>query len=151
MATEKQCTGGLFSVALSVADSPPRLRAPHEKAAPWRYQARRPLVPAQSAETCVPGTMREDYGVRTFLPASLLAKKGPAITRLARQRKYSIILSNAPGQRGHSGKPPETPALLETLRRLQVSHFFYLEGSVVRHDSGEFKVQKRFAQAQKDC
>jgi hypothetical protein len=92
MATEKQCAGGLFSVALSVADSPPRLRAPHEKAAPWRYQARRPLVPAQLAETFVPTTLREDHGVRTFLPASLLAKKGPAITRLARQTEYIIFV-----------------------------------------------------------
>jgi hypothetical protein len=95
MATEKQCTGGLFSVALSVADSPARLRAQHEKAAPWRYQARRPLVPAQRAETFVPNALREDHGVRTFLPASLLAKKGPAITRLARQLKYIIFERNA--------------------------------------------------------
>jgi hypothetical protein len=95
MATEKQCTGGLFSVALSVADSPPRLRAQHEKAAPWRYQARRPLVPAQGSETFVPNALREDHGVRTFLPASLLAKKGPAITRLARQREYIIFESIA--------------------------------------------------------
>jgi hypothetical protein len=64
-----------------------------EKAAPWRYQARRPLVPAQRAETLVPTTLREDHGVRTFLPASLLAKKGPAITRLARQGKYIIFVA----------------------------------------------------------
>jgi hypothetical protein len=95
MATEKQCTGGLFSVALSVAVSPHRLRAQHEKAAPWRYQARRPLVPAQRAETFVPNRLREDHGVRTFLPASLLAKKGPAITRLARQAEYIIFERNA--------------------------------------------------------
>jgi hypothetical protein len=38
--------------------------------------------------TFVPFAKREDHGVRTFLPASLLAKDGPAITRLARQCKY---------------------------------------------------------------
>jgi hypothetical protein len=32
----------------------------------------------------------EDYGVRTFLPACLLAKACPAITRLARLPQYSL-------------------------------------------------------------
>jgi len=44
MATEAHCTGGLFSVALSVAETSPRLRELREEPAPWRYQARYPLV-----------------------------------------------------------------------------------------------------------
>jgi len=44
MATEAHCTGGLFSVALSVAKSSPRWRELREESAPWRYQARCPLV-----------------------------------------------------------------------------------------------------------
>jgi hypothetical protein len=44
MATEARCTGGLFSVALSVAETSPRLRELREESAPWRYQARCPLV-----------------------------------------------------------------------------------------------------------
>jgi len=44
MATEALCTGGLFSVALSVAKTSSRLRELHEESAPWRYQARCPLV-----------------------------------------------------------------------------------------------------------
>ena len=55
MATEAHCTGGLFSVALSVAKTSPRLRELRrvravlaarlgKVSAPWRYQARCPLV-----------------------------------------------------------------------------------------------------------
>jgi hypothetical protein len=39
----------------------------------------------------------EDHGVRTFLPACLLAKAGPAITRLARQGKYTIPSDSSVG------------------------------------------------------
>ena len=100
MATEALCTGGLFSVALSVAKTSSRLRELHEESAPWRYQARCPLVRGaprrrlQSwhfiAQTSVPDVRREDHGVRTFLPARPLARAGPAITRPARQFQYII-------------------------------------------------------------
>jgi hypothetical protein len=42
-------------------------------------------------KTFVLDAIREDHGVRTFLPAGLLAKAGPAITRPARHTKYIIF------------------------------------------------------------
>jgi hypothetical protein len=42
-------------------------------------------------KTFIGGRIREDHGVRTFLPARLLAKVGPAITRLARRFDYIIL------------------------------------------------------------
>jgi hypothetical protein len=63
-----------------------RLRELDDETAPWRYQARCPLVPhafCQGLSSKASGA--EDHGVRTFLPAGLLTKDGPAITRLARQ------------------------------------------------------------------
>ena len=50
---------------------------------------------------------REDHGVRTFLPVSPLAKEDPAITRLARQRKYIIPL-DCVVLAGRCGKHTET-------------------------------------------
>jgi hypothetical protein len=60
------------------------------------FSLRRPtpktFVPARCAKTFVPGAKREDYGVRTFLPAGLLAKAGPAITRPARHAHCIILV-----------------------------------------------------------
>ena len=85
-ATEAHCTGGLFSVALSVADAPLAWRAgPLALPGALPFGLRRP-----APGTFVPLAKREDHGVRTFLPAGLLAKDGPAITRLARHFKYII-------------------------------------------------------------
>jgi hypothetical protein len=72
-------TGGLFSVALSVA-APHRLRATCD-ATPWRYQARCPIA-ADSCELTA-------IGVRTFLPFTPLARNEPAITRLIRHAHYT--------------------------------------------------------------
>ena len=72
-ATEVIRTGGLFSVALSVTE-PSKLAC-----------ARRDDV----GPLALPGALPN--GVRTFLPACLLAKAGPAITRPARQRKYITL------------------------------------------------------------
>ena len=66
--TEVTCTGGLFSVALSVAESL-RLAC---------------ACPSDVSPLALPGA--SPNGVRTFLPARLLAKASPAITRLARHR-----------------------------------------------------------------
>ena len=60
-----------------------------EEPAPWRYQARCPLIQRPYAATFGVDIRREDHGVRTFLPAGLLAKADPAITRLARRSQYS--------------------------------------------------------------
>ena len=93
MATEAHCTGGLFSVALSVAEALQRARllASSKRSAPWRYQARCPLVlGAVGQKTFVLQRRREDHGVRTFLPISHPAKEDPAITRPARRGKYTI-------------------------------------------------------------
>jgi hypothetical protein len=51
------------------------------------FSLRRP-----APKTFVPGAKREDHGVRTFLPAGLLAKAGPAITRPARHAHYTILV-----------------------------------------------------------
>ncbi len=63
--TEVNRTGGLFSVALSVTKSTPCICS-------------RRRLSSQALDV-------EDYGVRTFLPACLLAKACPAITRPARR------------------------------------------------------------------
>jgi len=74
-------TGGLFSVALSVAGfSEASFRSP-QRSAPWRYQARCPAV----ADSCELTTA----GVRTFLPSTALASREPAITRLIRCLHYT--------------------------------------------------------------
>jgi hypothetical protein len=107
--TEAICTGGLFSVALSVTESTP-CQLLHEDPAPWRYQARCPLVRGATRRRLSSKALGvEDYGVRTFLPACLLAKACPAITRPARQSQYSLSSRfgrenwrpNADGQRQH--------------------------------------------------
>jgi len=93
-ATVLRSAGGLFSVALSVAQ-PHRVGlnpAPHAEAcklclpadpasqAPWRYQARCPVK--SSAPHNVKSVPQD--GVRTFLPPSHLAMTKPAITQPAR-------------------------------------------------------------------
>jgi len=100
MATEAHCTGGLFSVALSVAGNLASLARTARRVGPLAlpgalpFSLRRPppktFVLALCAKTFIPGVKREDYGVRTFLPAGLLAKAGPAITRPARHTQYII-------------------------------------------------------------
>src|ERR1700732_2098981 len=73
-------TGGLFSVALSVAAFPGASLRPlkfEQGPAPWRYQARCPAV-ADSRELTT-------TGVRTFLPFDSHARNEPAITRPIRQ------------------------------------------------------------------
>src|ERR1700719_3788646 len=77
-------TGGLFSVALSVAAFPGASLRPlksEQGPAPWRYQARCPAV----ADSCELTTA----GVRTFLPLASLSRNEPAITRLIRRLNYS--------------------------------------------------------------
>ncbi len=108
MATEAHCTGGLFSVALSVAGNLASLARIARRVGPLAlpgalpFSLRRPppktLVLALCAKTFVPGERRENYGVRTFLPARLLAKASPAITRPARHAQY-IISQRSPAQR----------------------------------------------------
>jgi hypothetical protein len=99
MATEARCTGGLFSVALSVADFLASLARTARRAGPLALPGALPFgLRRRSPRTFVPGAKREDHGVRTFLPARLLAKAGPAITRLARQTQY-IISQRPPDQR----------------------------------------------------
>ena len=103
MATEAHCTGGLFSVALSVAGNFASLARTARRvgplalpgALPFSLRRRTPktLVLALRAKTYVLGAKREDHGVRTFLPAGLLAKAGPAITRPARQ--HVLYIDNA--------------------------------------------------------
>ena len=84
MATEAHCTGGLFSVALSVAESLPCIYV--TKISPLALPGALPFSLARHApKTFVLAHGVEDYGVRTFLPACLLAKACPAITRPARQ------------------------------------------------------------------
>ena len=106
MATEAHCTGGLFSVALSVAENLASLARnapgagctcsrPDKVSAPWRYQARCPYGLSRAApRTFIRNSKREDHGVRTFLPAGFLTKAGPAITRPIRQRQVYHQLPN---------------------------------------------------------
>ena len=91
MATEAHCTGGLFSVALSVAGNLASLARTARRVGPLALPGALPFsLRRLSPKTFVPGERREDHGVRTFLPACLLAKTGPAITRPARQSHYII-------------------------------------------------------------
>jgi len=69
MATEAHCTGGLFSVALSVAETSPRWRELHEESAPWRYQARCPTVSGLSSR---PAFLRRLAQRSPGLPASFI-------------------------------------------------------------------------------
>ena len=91
MATEALCTGGLFSVALSVAGNLASLARTARRVGPLALPGALPFsLRRLPPKTFVPGVKREDHGVRTFLPACLLAKAGPAITRPARHNNYSI-------------------------------------------------------------
>ncbi len=73
---------------------PASLARTARKAGPLALPGALPCGLRRSApETFVAGTEREDHGVRTFLPARLLAKVGPAITRLARQIQYNTGVS----------------------------------------------------------
>ena len=102
-ATEARCTGGLFSVALSVAGNLAPLARTARRVSPLALPGALPFslrrlppktfVTARRAKTFVPSVKREDHGVRTFLPADLLAKASPAITRPARHTQY--IISNS--------------------------------------------------------
>ena len=104
MATEAHCTGGLFSVALSVAENLASLARIARRVGPLAlpgalpFSLRRPppktFVLALCAKTFVLSAKREDHGVRTFLPAGLLAKAGPAITRPARHCHYIITVES---------------------------------------------------------
>jgi hypothetical protein len=90
LVTEANCTGGLFSVALSVAgrflEQPPGVT---RRVAPSVCNARHPGLIARSVRA-------EDCGVRTFLPAGHLAKADPAITRPARRHHYNLAKSKEP-------------------------------------------------------
>ena len=95
MATEARCTGGLFSVALSVAGNFASLARTARRAGPLALPGALPFSLRRPApKTFVPGVKREDHGVRTFLPAGLLAKDDPAITRLA--RLFELYNGDAP-------------------------------------------------------
>ena len=62
--------------------------------------------------TFVPFAKREDHGVRTFLPACLLPKASPAITRLARLVYYSVRIEfprGSMGWRARGGSSTLTP------------------------------------------
>ena len=75
-------TGGLiFCGTFRSRISPARSRWPRN-ATPWRYQARRPVVP----HSCELRTI----GVRTFLPCAFLARRKPAIIRLTRCDEYTL-------------------------------------------------------------
>ncbi len=98
------CTGRfIFCGTVRSRKTSPRFRALHDESAPWRYQARRPSVPDVAAE---------NRGVRTFLPASLLPKASPAITRLARLVYYSVRIEfprGSMGWRARGGSSTLTP------------------------------------------
>jgi len=90
-------TGGLFSVALSVAVAGSQEAATGSSeripaVAPWRYQARCPMLFTVEAQQAVP-VERNNFGVRTFLPPTLRPANGsqdkPAITRLTRWLNYT--------------------------------------------------------------
>ena len=90
-ATEARCTGGLFSVALSVAGNLAPLARTARRVSPLALPGALPFsLRRLPPKTFVPSVKREDHGVRTFLPAGLLAKAGPAITRPARHTQYII-------------------------------------------------------------
>ena len=107
MATEAHCTGGLFSVALSVAGNLASLARTARRVGPLALPGALPLGPRRrSPRTFVRGARRVDHGVRTFLPACLLAKAGPAITRPARHRNYIIMRRLAVRDKGQKDFAP---------------------------------------------
>ena len=117
MVTEANCTGGLFSVALSVAETFASLARsapgagstcspPKQKFRPpgvTRRVALWPLAPR------APGFRSErrvgDHGVRTFLPAGFVSNAGPAIARPIRRSDYTTGLLAAARDRT-KGKMP---------------------------------------------
>jgi hypothetical protein len=76
-------TGGLFSVALSVAAPQTCFRKPEMQ--PPGVTRRVALHPEE-----LPVAVSKGWGVRTFLPPAPLARNGPAITRLTRHRNYTL-------------------------------------------------------------
>ena len=96
-------TGGLFSVALSVNSSTASVRDFSSASTPAKRAAKGAQTQVcATAPLALPGALPftlglaaqgfpllSQRGVRTFLPASLLAKTSPAITRLTRHSYYT--------------------------------------------------------------
>ena len=76
MVTEAHCTGGLFSVALSVARDFASLARTARRTSPLALPGALPfLVTKRFALRTGPQHTRQDHGVRTFLPAAFSRKQ----------------------------------------------------------------------------